>query len=149
MFIKADYLIIIVLLFVALELLKLAIGKAGYSDKVVIGMDIAASEFFRDGKYDLDFKSPPNPNRYVTHDKLIELYMSFIKNYPVMWSKEKNIIRMEALILFPSIAASVVYLMYPSPVFNLKFAVYRGLLCMFVMVTDEDGVKVLISKVGN
>ncbi|XP_060708374.1 enolase 1a, (alpha) isoform X2 [Hemiscyllium ocellatum] len=68
----------------ALELLKLAIEKAGYSDKVVIGMDIAASEFFRDGKYDLDFKSPPNPNRYVTHDKLIELYSSFIKNYPVV-----------------------------------------------------------------
>ncbi|XP_041062618.1 enolase 1a, (alpha) isoform X2 [Carcharodon carcharias] len=68
----------------ALELLKVAIDKAGYSDKVVIGMDIAASEFFRDGKYDLDFKSPPNPNRYVTHDKLIELYLSFSKNYPVV-----------------------------------------------------------------
>ncbi|XP_067873118.1 enolase 1a, (alpha) [Heterodontus francisci] len=68
----------------ALELLKVAIDKAGYSDKVVIGMDIAASEFFREGKYDLDFKSPPNPNRYVTHDKLIELYLSFKKNYPVV-----------------------------------------------------------------
>ncbi|XP_045155145.1 enolase [Echinops telfairi] len=30
----------------ALELLKNAIGKAGYTDKVVIGMDVAASEFF-------------------------------------------------------------------------------------------------------
>ncbi|XP_078413958.1 enolase 1a, (alpha) isoform X2 [Cetorhinus maximus] len=68
----------------ALELLKVAIDKAGYADKVVIGMDIAASEFFRDGKYDLDFKSPPNPSRYVTHDKLIELYQSFSKNYPVV-----------------------------------------------------------------
>uniref|UniRef100_UPI00398EC129 enolase 1a, (alpha) n=1 Tax=Pristiophorus japonicus TaxID=55135 RepID=UPI00398EC129 len=68
----------------ALELLKTAIDKAGYTDKVVIGMDIAASEFYRDGKYDLDFKSPPNPSRYVTHDKLIELYLSFTKNYPVV-----------------------------------------------------------------
>ncbi|XP_067826433.1 enolase 1a, (alpha) isoform X2 [Heptranchias perlo] len=68
----------------ALELLKTAIDKAGYSDKVVIGMDIAASEFFRDGKYDLDFKSPPDPSRCVSHDKLIELYLSFTKNYPVV-----------------------------------------------------------------
>ncbi|XP_038677424.1 enolase 1a, (alpha) isoform X2 [Scyliorhinus canicula] len=68
----------------ALELLKTAIDKAGYSDKVVIGMDIAASEFCREGKYDLDFKSPPNPSRYVTPDKLIELYMSFTQNYPVV-----------------------------------------------------------------
>ncbi|EHB06483.1 Alpha-enolase [Heterocephalus glaber] len=30
----------------ALQLLKNAIGKAGYKDKVVIGMDVAASEFF-------------------------------------------------------------------------------------------------------
>uniref|UniRef100_A0A8C2LE80 phosphopyruvate hydratase n=1 Tax=Cricetulus griseus TaxID=10029 RepID=A0A8C2LE80_CRIGR len=45
----------------ALELLKNAIGKAGYKDQVVIGMDVAASEFFRSGKYDLDFKSPDDP----------------------------------------------------------------------------------------
>jgi len=40
-----------------LELLKAAIAKAGYVDKVKIGMDVAASEFFKDGKYDLDFKT--------------------------------------------------------------------------------------------
>uniref|UniRef100_A0A670JVQ5 Alpha-enolase n=1 Tax=Podarcis muralis TaxID=64176 RepID=A0A670JVQ5_PODMU len=68
----------------ALELLKSAIEKAGYSDKVVIGMDVAASEFFRKGKYDLDFKSPDDPNRYISGDKLGELYQSFIKNYPVV-----------------------------------------------------------------
>uniref|UniRef100_A0A4W4DSB6 phosphopyruvate hydratase n=1 Tax=Electrophorus electricus TaxID=8005 RepID=A0A4W4DSB6_ELEEL len=42
----------------ALELIKTAIDQAGFTDKVVIGMDVAASEFYRDGKYDLDFKSP-------------------------------------------------------------------------------------------
>ncbi|CAO2613900.1 Alpha-enolase (Fragments), partial [Lemmus lemmus] len=31
----------------ALELLKNAIGKAGYTDQVVLGTDVAASEFFR------------------------------------------------------------------------------------------------------
>uniref|UniRef100_A0A8C9ABP9 Beta-enolase n=1 Tax=Prolemur simus TaxID=1328070 RepID=A0A8C9ABP9_PROSS len=47
----------------ALELLKTAIQAAGYPDKVVIGMDVAASEFYRNGKYDLDFKSPDDPAR--------------------------------------------------------------------------------------
>uniref|UniRef100_A0A8C0Q689 phosphopyruvate hydratase n=2 Tax=Canis lupus TaxID=9612 RepID=A0A8C0Q689_CANLF len=68
----------------ALELLKNAIGKAGYTDKVVIGMDVAASEFFRSGKYDLDFKSPDDPNRYITPDQLADLYKSFIRDYPVV-----------------------------------------------------------------
>ncbi|XP_039223500.1 alpha-enolase isoform X2 [Crotalus tigris] len=68
----------------ALELLKNAISKAGYTDKIVIGMDVAASEFYRDGKYDLDFKSPDDPSRYITPDKLADLYKSFVKNYPVV-----------------------------------------------------------------
>lgn len=66
----------------ALELLKTAIQAAGYPDKVVIGMDVAASEFYRNGKYDLDFKSPDDPARHITGEKLGELYKSFIKNYP-------------------------------------------------------------------
>uniref|UniRef100_A0A8C0JFV5 Beta-enolase n=1 Tax=Chelonoidis abingdonii TaxID=106734 RepID=A0A8C0JFV5_CHEAB len=47
-------------------------------------MDVAASEFFRSGKYDLDFKSPDDPARYISGEKLGELYQSFIKNYPVV-----------------------------------------------------------------
>ncbi|NXA16538.1 ENOB enolase, partial [Sapayoa aenigma] len=68
----------------ALELLKAAIGKAGYLEKVVIGMDVAASEFCREGKYDLDFKSPPDPKRLITGEQLGQLYQSFIKDYPVV-----------------------------------------------------------------
>uniref|UniRef100_V9KVQ5 Beta-enolase n=1 Tax=Callorhinchus milii TaxID=7868 RepID=V9KVQ5_CALMI len=68
----------------ALELLKSAIAKAGYPDKVVIGMDVAASEFFRKGQYDLDFKSPDDPSRYISGEKLGDLYKSFIQNYPVV-----------------------------------------------------------------
>ncbi|XP_028714285.1 alpha-enolase isoform X4 [Peromyscus leucopus] len=68
----------------ALELLKNAIGKAGYTDQVVIGMDVAASEFFRSGKYDLDFKSPDDASRYITPDQLADLYKSFIRDYPVV-----------------------------------------------------------------
>uniref|UniRef100_A0A8B9HQ34 Beta-enolase n=1 Tax=Astyanax mexicanus TaxID=7994 RepID=A0A8B9HQ34_ASTMX len=68
----------------SLELLKTAIEKAGYPDMIIIGMDVAASEFHKAGKYDLDFKSPDDPQRYITGDQLGDLYKSFIKNYPVM-----------------------------------------------------------------
>lgn len=70
------------LLLPALELLKEAIDKAGYTDKIVIGMDVAASEFYRDGKYDLDFKSPDDPSRYISADELGDLYQSFVRDYP-------------------------------------------------------------------
>lgn len=45
-------------------------------------MDVAASEFYKGGKYDLDFKSPDDPSRYITHDQLADLYKSFVKDYP-------------------------------------------------------------------
>lgn len=66
----------------ALELIKTAIEKAGFTDKVVIGMDVAASEFFIEGKYDLDFKSPPNAARNISADELASIYQGFINNYP-------------------------------------------------------------------
>lgn len=66
----------------ALELLKNAIAKAGYTDKIVIGMDVAASEFYKDGKYDLDFKSPDDPSRYISADQLADIYKGFVKDYP-------------------------------------------------------------------
>ncbi|NWH93931.1 ENOA enolase, partial [Paradoxornis webbianus] len=47
-------------------------------------MDVAASEFYRDGKYDLDFKSPDDPSRYISPDQLADLYKGFVKNYPVV-----------------------------------------------------------------
>ncbi|KAK7795403.1 hypothetical protein U0070_009430 [Myodes glareolus] len=68
----------------ALELVKEAIDKAGYTEKIVIGMDVAASEFYRDGKYDLDFKSPADPSRYISGDQLGALYQDFVRNYPVV-----------------------------------------------------------------
>lgn len=70
----------------ALELIKTAIEKAGFTDKVVIGMDVAASEFFIEGKYDLDFKSPPNAARNISGEELASIYQGFINNYPgVYW----------------------------------------------------------------
>lgn len=62
-----------------------AIEKAGYTGKIKIGMDVAASEFYKDGKYDLDFKNPKsNPEDWISSEKLGEMYKGFIKDAPVI-----------------------------------------------------------------
>lgn len=43
----------------SLELLTEAIKNAGYEGKIQIGLDVASSEFYKEGKYDLDFKVSP------------------------------------------------------------------------------------------
>lgn len=70
-----------------LELLKTAIAKAGYTDKVVIGMDVAASEFFdgKDKSYDLNFKAENNDgSQRISGDQLKDLYKSFTSEYPIV-----------------------------------------------------------------
>ena len=48
-------------------------------------MDIAASEFFKNGKYDLDFKNPETKEEdWIDSDALLEMYKGFIKDYPVV-----------------------------------------------------------------
>ena len=69
----------------ALTLLVEAIKKSGYEGKIQIGMDIAASEFFKDGNYDLDFKNPESkPEDWISSDQLGDMYKQFIKDYPVV-----------------------------------------------------------------
>jgi len=68
-----------------LELLKVAIEKAGYTGKVQIGMDVAASEFYENGNYNLDFKSKnPDPSLVVTPDALAAIYKEMMAKYPVI-----------------------------------------------------------------
>ncbi|KAL1788060.1 alpha-enolase isoform X1 [Sigmodon hispidus] len=47
-------------------------------------MNVVASESFRSGKYDLDFKSPDDSSRYTSPDQLADLYKSFIHDCPVV-----------------------------------------------------------------
>ncbi|GLV32417.1 Enolase [Carabus blaptoides fortunei] len=69
----------------ALLLIQDAIAKAGYTGKVDIGMDVAASEFHKDGMYDLDFKNPnSDKSQWLTPDKLTDLYQEFIKEFPIV-----------------------------------------------------------------
>lgn len=69
----------------ALELLVEAIKKAGYEGKIKIGCDVASSEFFKDGKYDLDFKNPnSDPSKWITGQQLADLYSSLEKKFPII-----------------------------------------------------------------
>jgi len=68
-----------------LELCVTAIKKAGYEGKVKLGMDVAASEFYENGQYDLDFKTKGNDGSHKkTGAELIELYKGFVEKYPVV-----------------------------------------------------------------
>jgi len=72
-----------------LELLKNAIEAAGYTGKISIGMDVAASEFFKDanGKkvYDLDFKNEKNDgSKCISGEELAKLYLDMISKYPIV-----------------------------------------------------------------
>jgi enolase len=61
----------------ALDAIMEAIEKAGYKGKVKPGMDAAASEFYKDGKYHIDGKT-------LSTDKLVDHYMGIIKDYPII-----------------------------------------------------------------
>lgn len=69
-----------------LVLLMSAIEMAGYTGKIKIGMDVAASEFFRrDGRYDLNFKKQPNDGAHVlSAQSLCQLYTEFIRDFPIV-----------------------------------------------------------------
>jgi enolase len=71
-----------------LELLKTAIARAGYTDKVKIGMDCAASEFCIDDKnfiYDLDFKNKNNDKSHViSSEQLSNLYKEYVRDFPIV-----------------------------------------------------------------
>jgi len=69
----------------ALDLIIEAISKAGYTGKIEIGMDVAASEFYKgNNTYDLDFKTENNDgSQKMDGGKLCDLYMSYVKEFPI------------------------------------------------------------------
>ena len=64
-----------------LDLIVEAITKAGYTPgkDVCIGLDVASSEFYEDGKYDLK-----GENRVLSTDELIDYYVELINKYPII-----------------------------------------------------------------
>merc|ERR1719215_1125706 len=67
----------------ALDVLMDAIKKSGHEAKVKIGTDVAASEFYSNGVYDLDFKNPNSPPEMkMTGNQLVDLYKEWFTKYP-------------------------------------------------------------------
>lgn len=63
------------------ELIMEAIKKAGYEPgvDVKLGIDVAASEFYKDGKYVL-----AGENRSLTTEELVEFYEELVSKYPII-----------------------------------------------------------------
>merc|ERR1711871_54968 len=63
-----------------------AIQKAGYTGKMKIGMDVAASEFYtEDKKYDLNFKVQPNDgSQKKSGEEMVAFYEKICKDYPII-----------------------------------------------------------------
>lgn len=68
----------------ALDILTLAIEKAGYKDKVVLAMDVAASEFYEEDTkmYNLKFKSKTE-KELVSGEDLIKKYVEWSEKYNI------------------------------------------------------------------
>jgi enolase len=69
----------------ALDILVKAIDKAGYTGKIKIGMDVAASEFYDEEtkQYDLNNKEKGRPN-YLTSEQMVAYYLKEIEKYPII-----------------------------------------------------------------
>ena len=63
----------------ALDLIVEAIGKAGYKPKeeIALAMDVAATEFFKDGKYEFE-------GTQLSSDEMISYYKSLVDSYPLV-----------------------------------------------------------------
>lgn len=63
------------------DLIIEAIKQAGYipGKDVMLGIDVAASEFYQDGKYHLD-----GENRVLTTEELVDFYEELVNKYPII-----------------------------------------------------------------
>lgn len=63
------------------ELIMEAIKQAGYvpGKDVMLGIDVAASEFYKDGKYHLD-----GENRVLSTEELVNFYEELVNKYPII-----------------------------------------------------------------
>ena len=67
------------------ELLMDAIDKSGHTDKIILGMDVASSEFCVDGKYDLNKKirKEGDESPMLSKEELGEFYKGLCKDFPI------------------------------------------------------------------
>ncbi len=63
----------------ALQVIMQAIEKAGYTGKIKLALDCAASEFYKDGVYILE-----GEGKTLDHPELVQLYKSRVEKYPII-----------------------------------------------------------------
>merc|ERR1712046_491284 len=69
----------------ALDVLMDAIKQSGHEAKIKIGTDVAASEFWIDNKYDMDFKNPNSPAEMkLSAEQLASVYKDWMNKYPLV-----------------------------------------------------------------
>lgn len=69
-------------IYAVLDMLMQSITDAGYSGKVAIALDVAASEFYDNGVYNLGFKTGTPDIR--TREQMIALYTDICEKYPII-----------------------------------------------------------------
>ena len=63
----------------ALQVIVEAIEKAGYTGKISLALDVASSEFYKEGMYDL-----AGEGKKLTADELVALYQDWCEKYPII-----------------------------------------------------------------
>ncbi|MGN6281344.1 phosphopyruvate hydratase [Frateuria sp.] len=65
----------------ALDTIMEAVGKAGYKvgSEILLGLDVASSEFFKDGKYDL-----AGEGKVYAPEQFVDLLAGWAKQYPIV-----------------------------------------------------------------
>ncbi|MCX7512347.1 phosphopyruvate hydratase [Frateuria hangzhouensis] len=65
----------------ALDTIMEAVGKAGYKvgSEILLGLDVASSEFFKDGKYDLE-----GEGKVYAPEQFVDLLAGWAKQYPIV-----------------------------------------------------------------
>ncbi|MEM7007996.1 MAG: phosphopyruvate hydratase [Thermodesulfobacteriota bacterium] len=63
----------------AIECILEAITKAGYKvgDEISLALDVASSEFYKNGKYEVEGKK-------ISKEKLVDVYSDWVRQYPVI-----------------------------------------------------------------
>ncbi|KVH96651.1 Enolase [Cynara cardunculus var. scolymus] len=68
-----------------LDLVKEAVGRTGYNDKIKIAIDVAATDFCIGTKYDLDYKSPSRSGQnFKSGEDMVEMYKELCRDYPIV-----------------------------------------------------------------
>lgn len=61
----------------ALDLLMESVKKTGYKGKIKIILDVAASSFFKNGKYNFE-------EGIISRERLLDFYLKLVKDYPII-----------------------------------------------------------------